>query len=461
MALTVIKKRWAKQGGYREVLEIAVPLILSTGAWSIMLFVDRMFLSWHSPESIAAALPAGMASFALTCLFIGTAAYVNTFVAQYYGAKEEAKIGSIVWQGAYLSIASLIIVIPAYFAAEYVFQKFDHEPAVIEFEIIYFKTLMFSAAFFVLNNTLSSFFSGLGKTMVVMWVSIVITVINIILDYLLIFGAAGFPGLGIRGAAIATNIAVIFGSLVFTLLILASKYRSRYQTLSSWRFDLSLFCRLIYFGFPNGLRLFIDMASFTAFVMIVGTLGTTELAASNIAFNINALSFLPMIGLMIGVSVVVGQRLGDNKPAIAERATWSAIHIAATFFGVLGILYLVTPDIFIWPFTLYGGFAANESTALLIVVLLRFIAFFGIFDSIFLVFLGALEGAGDTRFIMKMSFLVSVILLVLPSYLYIKFFDANLMVLWSIITLNVMIYSAVFYWRFTKGPWKSMRVIHD
>ena len=71
--LTAIKKRWAKQGGYREVLAIAVPLILSTGAWSILLFVDRMFLSWHSPESIAAALPAGMASFALMCLFIGTA----------------------------------------------------------------------------------------------------------------------------------------------------------------------------------------------------------------------------------------------------------------------------------------------------------------------------------------------------------------------------------------------------
>ena len=319
---------------------------------------------------------------------------------------------------------------------------------------------MFSSMFFVLNNTLSSFFSGLGKTIVVMWVSIVITITNILLDYLLIFGFAGFPEMGIRGAAIATNIAIILGTIIFITLILAKKYRYRYQTLSSWRFRSSLFNRLIYFGFPNGLRLFIDMVSFTAFIMIVGTLGTTELAASNIAFNINALSFLPMIGLMIGVAVVVGQRLGDDKPAIAERATWSGIHIAVAFFGLLGALYLFVPSVFIWPFTLYGGFAEDESTALLIVVLLRFIAFFGIFDSIFLVFLGALEGAGDTRFIMKMSFLVSVLLLVLPSYLYIKFFEANLMVLWSMITLNVIIYSAVFYWRFSKGPWKSMRVIH-
>ena len=113
--LTVIKRRWHKQGGYREVLRVAVPLILSTGAWSILLFVDRMFLSWHSPESIAAALPAGMASFALSCLFIGIAAYVNTFVAQYQGANQNLKVGSIVWQGIYLSLTSLVINHPRLF----------------------------------------------------------------------------------------------------------------------------------------------------------------------------------------------------------------------------------------------------------------------------------------------------------------------------------------------------------
>ncbi|MEM8844715.1 MAG: MATE family efflux transporter [Pseudomonadota bacterium] len=459
--LVAFKNRWAKEGGYREVLKIAVPLILSTGAWSILLFVDRMFLSWYSPEAIAAALPAGMASFALMCLFIGTAAYINTFVAQYYGAREESNIGSIVWQGIYLSVGSLILVVPAYLSADYFFSILGHEPKVIESEVIYFKTLMYSALFFVLNNALSSFFSGMGKTLIVMWASLAITSINILLDYLLIFGVAGFPEMGIRGAAVATNIAVIIGTIIFLLLIFTKERRDRYRTLSSWRFNLSLFNRLIYFGFPNGLRLFIDMASFTAFVMIVGTLGTTELAASNIAFNINALSFLPMIGLMIGVTVVVGQRLGENKPMIAEKATWSGIHIAVAFFGLLGLLYLVIPDIFIWPFAIRGGIAEEESVALLIVVLLRFIAFFGIFDSIFLVFLGALEGAGDTRFIMKMSFLVSIGFLVLPSYLYIKYYDADLLVLWTIITLNVLIYSAIFYWRFIKGPWKSMRVIHD
>jgi|TARA_B110000238_G_C16113289_1_gene433701 MATE family multidrug resistance protein len=458
--IKAFKRRWSEDGGYHEVLVIAVPLILSTGAWSLLLFIDRMFLSWYSSDAIAAAMPAGMASFAMMCLFIGTAAYVNTFVAQYFGAGEEHNIGGVIWQGIYFSCLSIFLVIPAYILAEEFFALIGHSESLQLLEVDYFKLLMYSAVFMVLNNTLSSFFSGLGKTLVVMWVSILITMINVLLDYLFIFGKFGFPAMGIKGAATATNIAVITGSMVLLGLIFQSKYRQRFQLLSSWRFDKKLFNRLVYFGFPNGLRLFIDMSAFTAFLMFIGTLGTRELVASNIAFNINALSFLPMVGLMIGVAVVVGQRLGENKPQLAEKATWSAIHIALAFFGVLALLYISIPEVFIYPFTLNGGLGDLQGSEEMIVILLKFIAFFGVFDALFLVFLGALEGAGDTRFVMKMSFIISVILLVIPCYLYIKYFQANIYVLWSMITINVIVYCAVFFLRFYKGPWKTMRVIN-
>ncbi len=81
-----VRERWHSEGGYRQFLVIAFPLILSTGALSVQHFVDRMFLSWYSPEAIAAAMPAGMLNFCIMSLFIGTAGYVNTFVAQYFGA---------------------------------------------------------------------------------------------------------------------------------------------------------------------------------------------------------------------------------------------------------------------------------------------------------------------------------------------------------------------------------------
>ncbi len=457
--LKAIKNRWRMNGGYREVLVVAVPLILSTGAWSILLFVDRMYLAWYSQEAIAAAMPAGMTSFAMMCVFIGTAAYVNTFVAQYFGAKENQKVGPIVWQGIYLSAISLTLAIAAYFLAESFFSAIGHAPNVQVLETDYFKILMYSASFIVFNNTLSSFFSGLGKTLVVMWVSILITLVNLFLDYLLIFGNLGFPEMGMRGAALATNIAVIFGSILFFSLFSRRRYREKFNTWAGYKFDRKLFHRLVYFGFPNGLRLFIDMSSFTAFLMFIGTLGTNELVATTVAFNINALSFLPMLGLMIAVSVLVGQNLGENKPVIAETATWSAVHIAVVFFGFLAALYLAIPELFIWPFTLNNGLSDLESSTALIIVLLRFVAFFGLFDAMFLVFLGALEGAGDTRFIMKTSVLVSWFLFVLPCYAAVKYLGANIIVLWWIITLNVVLYCVIFYWRFSRGPWRAMKVI--
>jgi len=203
------------------------------------------------------------------------------------------------------------------------------------------------------------------------------------------------------------------------------------------------------------------MSAFTAFLIFVGKLGTHEGVTTNIAFNIEALSFLPMVGMMIGVAVIVGQRIGERKPELTEKAAWSAIHLAITFFGFLALLYLTVPKMFIYPFTLYNGLVDLDKSVETIVVLLKFIAFFCLFDAVFLVFLGALEGAGDTRFIMKMSIVISIFLLIFPCYLYIRFFDAELLGLWWIITLNVVIYCTVFFWRFKTGLWKTIRVIED
>ena len=453
--------RWSSPAGYREVLQVALPIILSSGAWGFLLFFDRMFLAWYSPEAVAAAMPAGMTSFALLAFFVGMCAFVNTFVAQYFGAAEYTEIGAIVWQGIYLSLCSLILIVPLYFLSEALFAFAGHSADVQELEVIYFKTLLYSAVFQVMNNALSSFFSGIGRTLVLMWVSVLMLVVNLTLDYALIFGHWGFTEMGIRGAGIATNIGIIAGFLTFVFLIMSKENQHKFQVLKRWRFDPALFFRLIRFGLPNGVRLFIDMTAFAAFLLLVGLLGTVELVASNIAFNINAISFLPMIGMIVAVSVLVGQRFGEGKPELAERSVWSAIQISFVFFIILGSAYILMPAFFIWPFTQHGGLDQLDGSHEMIVILLRFIAFFGLFDAMFLVLLGALEGAGDTRFIMRSSFLMSFLLLIVPCYFYVQSGAATVTVLWLIITINIMACCALYYWRFRSAGWKKLRVIEE
>ena len=98
-----LKRRWGTEAGYRQIVLLAIPLILSQAAMAIQQFVDRIFLAWYSAEAIAATMSAGVLNFTVMQLFIGTASYAGTFVAQYYGASQHKQIGPIVWQGLYVA----------------------------------------------------------------------------------------------------------------------------------------------------------------------------------------------------------------------------------------------------------------------------------------------------------------------------------------------------------------------
>jgi MATE family multidrug resistance protein len=202
-----VTNRWASTGGYREVLVIAVPLILSTSAWSVQHFVDRMFLSWYSPETLAASMPAGILFFTLMSLFIGTASYVSTFVAQYYGAERYQRIGPALWQGIYISLLGGLLLLCLIPFAQPIFGLVGHDPAVQHHEVVYFRILCIGGFPVIASAAISGFFAGRGRPWPVMWVNTLSTAVNLIMDYALIFGAWGFPELGIKGAGIATVLA--------------------------------------------------------------------------------------------------------------------------------------------------------------------------------------------------------------------------------------------------------------
>lgn len=453
------RKRWRAEGGYRQLLVIATPLILSTGAWSVQHFVDRMFLSWYSPEAIAAAMPAGMMSFAVMSFFLGTATYVSTFVAQYFGAKRFDRIGPALWQGVYIALLggfALFCFIPF---ADAIFSFMGHDPLVQRYEVPYFQVLCLGGFPFVASAALSGFFSGRGKPWAVMWVNTCATIVNLVLDYALIFGTWGFPELGIKGAAIATVIAGAFSFCVYLALISRKGYNEQYHTLKGWRPEGELFVRLLRFGLPSGLQFFLEMVGFTVFILLVGRLGTNSLAATNIAFNINTLAFMPMIGCGIAVSVLVGQYLGANKPDLAQKSAYSGFHMTVLYMATIAAAYVLIPDIFVAPFAAKADPERMAEIYHLAVILLRFVAVYSVFDTMNIIFASAIKGAGDTRFVMFMILILSALILVLPAYIAIVILGYGLTIAWGIGTIYVITLGFVFYIRFRGEKWKSMRVI--
>ena len=454
-----LKNRWKSEGGYREVLVVAIPLILSTATWSVQHFVDRMFLTWYSPEAIAAAMPAGMLNFSMVSIFMGTAGYVTTFVAQYYGARQFHRIGPALWQGVYVSLLGGLAIVCAIPFAEPVFRLVGHSPLVQQNEVAYFKILCLGGGAYSASYALSGFFSGRGKTWPVLWVNVATTVVNLVLDYALIFGHWGFPELGIRGAGIATVAAGVFSLLMFLVLLGSRSNNDTFHTIKGWRLEKDLFVRLLRYGFPSGVQFFLEMAGFTAFVLLVGRLGIASLAATNIAFNINTLAFMPMIGCGIAVSVLVGQYLGGDKPDRAQSVVYSGFHLTLVYMISIAAAYVLVPDVFVAPFALRAdpeGFSEIYGYS---IILLRFVAVYSVFDTMNIIFCSAIKGAGDTRYVMLVTVILSVFVFVLPVYLAVDVFELGLMVAWVFATAYITILGFIFYFRFLGGKWKTMRVI--
>jgi len=447
-------------GSYRELLAVAIPLMLSAATQSLMHVIDRVFLTWHSQDALAAALPAGILYWSLLSLPFGIASYLNTFVAQYDGAGKPDRVAAAIWQGLYFSLAVgglLMLGVPW---ADRIFTAIGHEPRVAVMESIYFRWLCLGGIPSVLHTALSAFYSGRGKTNVVLAVNVICVSINAVLDYVLIFGWGPFPEWGIAGAAMTDTFGEILASVILAGLILSPANTRLYPFWKTWRYDRRLMADLFKFGGASGLQMFIDVAGFAAFMMIVGRIGPRELAATNIAFNLNTLSFIPVIGVGIAVSTLVGQRIGEGRPQLATRSTWKGFSLAGSYMLGFGALYTLFPGWLIAPYAAQANPEEFAGVADTVVVLLRFVAVYSFFDAMAIVFGSAIRGAGDTRFSMLVAFLAAWLLLVLPTYLGWKYYGPDLYRCWTICAIYVISLGFIYCARFQQGHWRSMNVIH-
>ncbi len=458
---SAIKRFWNKPAGGNEVLKIAFPLILSTGSHTVQMFVDRMFLSWYDTNAMSGSMFAGMMSFTIFSLFLGTTSYANTFVAQYDGSQQYRRIGAAVWQGIYFALLAGAVMYAISFASGFFVELAGHSPQVRNFENIYFKIITRWSIFALLATALSSFYTGRGKTWTVMLVNIVATAVNILLDYAMIFGKWGLPGMGVAGAAWATILSAIFSVVIFAVLICRKEYRIKYATLCGWFFDGKLFKRLMRFGLPSGIHFHLDMLGFTIFLTFIGRMGADFQAATSLAWQINTLAFLPMIGLGIATTTLVGRNLGANDPPTAATSTWSAAAITFSYMMLVSLCYVFVPDIFTSAFK--KGMNPDDFNRLapMIRTLLLFVAAYSLLDGGNIVFAAALKGAGDTRFVMYFSVGMNWLLMVLPSWLCWRFLEGSAAFYgaWTALAVFVCALAIMFFLRFIHGKWKTMRVI--
>ncbi len=445
-------------GVSKELLRLAWPLILTNGFWTLQICLNRVFLNWYSSDAAGAVMAGALLFWVPLSLLQGTAGYATTFVAQYLGAGQPRRIGAAVWQSLWFSVLTGLAFVAVTPFVGSIIALGGHSQTLQELETAFCRITCFTALPSLVTASVCSFFTGRGNNRTVLLIMGAGLAVNGVLDYLWIFGKFGFPAWGIVGAGWATVAGTSVSALLALYLLFRPCFREEHATVAAWRFEPGLFGRLMRFGLPSGLYVALDCLGFTLFTWLVGRLGEVELAATTIAWTLNLIVYMPMIGLAQGVSVLVGRRLGEDRPDRAEVATWTGLWLALGFTITVGAIYLI------WPGTLTELFRGEGDPdqwtriAVLVPLLLRFVVVYCLFDAMNLVFSFALRGAGDTKFVSAVALLLSWPVMVIPTWAAWRY-GWGLYAAWAFLSLYVVLLSLVFLLRFLQGRWRMMRVI--
>ncbi|PIS10008.1 MAG: hypothetical protein COT73_11590 [Bdellovibrio sp. CG10_big_fil_rev_8_21_14_0_10_47_8] len=446
---------------WKTLLGIAWPLIVANSFWNLQLTIDRIFLGSFSTEALGAAMAVMGVFWVPMALLQQTASYVTTFVAQYVGAKENEKIGPCLWQSFYVSLIGGVAFLFLNLASPWFFSLVGHAASIQSLEIDYYNSLAYSALPTAIVAAASGFFTGLGTTRVVMKINFVGLLLNVILDYLLIFGNLGFPKLGIMGAGYATALAAYGAAIYGCILLFNSHNELKYRILSQWKIKASLIGQFLKFGIPSGLQWALEGMAFTVFLIIMGRLknGDVALASSSIAVTVMMLSVLPSMGVAQAVMTLVGQYIGEKNPEKAAQTTWDGVKISSLYMGSVAMSFILFPEFYLSWFQNQDNAALWHQVTQVVPTLLKVVAVFTMLDSMYLNVSFALKGAGDTRFVSLMALTVPWPLMVLPAFL-VREYDNAIALSWSFAAIYSLVITTVLILRFRGGRWKTMSVIN-
>ena len=447
-------------GGSRELLWLAAPLIVSQSFMTVQVFLDTVLLAWHDPREMAASFPAVMWFWLVLGPLHVTAGYTSTFVAQYTGAARPQRVGPAVWQGVHLAVATGLLFLLLVPAAPYLMALGGHTAELQRDEATYLQCLACAALPMLVMAAINGFFSGRGQTWTVLVVEACGTLVNFALAIPLIFGGLGLPELGIAGAGWATVAGSATSAVLALILFLRPIYRSAFATAAGWRPERELLMRLLRYGGPAGTQVFLDVLVFHLFTQMVGRLGEAAMGATTLTFRLNMVAFLPMIGLGQAVCVLVGQRLGAGRPDLAERTTYTGLRWVFGYMCIIAAIYVAAPGLLVSLFESGRDPAQFAAVSAAVPTLLMCVALYSLADSVNVTFAFALRGAGDTRFVSLLTFVLAWPIMVLPTFLIVQS-GGSLYWAWGSATAYIIAIAVCFYFRFRAGAWKTMRVIED
>ncbi len=440
------------RGSVREVFDLALPVVLTHISITGMQIVDSIMVGRLGSPQLASVGFGGVWLWTLMCFFVGTTTCVQTFVAQHYGAREFRACGAWAWQGLYAIVPMAFVLGAALvIGAGSLVRLLDPDPLITPFAIDYMQVRALGNPGLIAAVALSSFFRGLGDTRTPLYASIVANLLNVVLDYGLIFGELGLPELGVAGAGIATSVAewTNFGMLFY---FFRRSTISRAFATTPVAPDLAQIRRLMRTGLPVGGQWWLEMTSFALFLTLVARMGDAPMAASQAFISLLSISFMQAHGLGIAVSTLVGQYIGAKDLQAAERSFYSGVRLCLVLAGIVGLLLAFASE------PLLELYSDDPRVLALGRPLMLVGAVFQLFDALAIIADGGLRGAGDTRWPMVVRFLLAWFLFLPAAYLLGVHLGGGLTWAWVGGLVYIAVLTGVLLARFRSGKWKTIEI---
>ncbi|MBN2715188.1 MAG: MATE family efflux transporter [Deltaproteobacteria bacterium] len=442
------------EGGPVELLKIAAPLIVSYACDTIMLFTDRLFLSRLSSAHMSAAMTGGLTAFMFSTFFVGLIGYTTAMVAQRLGAGKTHMCASIATQGGIVALGAYPVMLAMIPMGRQLFTLSGIDAKELTLQTGYFQILMLGSMIPLLRSSLANFFSGIGRTRLVMLAAVASMLVNVGLNYILIFGKFGLPALGIDGAAYGTIAAGGVGVLVLALSYFRKANQHEFDVLGGLRFDRGLMRELWRLGAPSGVELFLNLLAFTLLITIFHGQGLVVAAAVTITFNWDMVAFIPLLGINVGVTTLVGRYVGKKDLGTAHKSMKSGLLLAVGYMLGLMIVFGAFPGPLVSLFKPDNVGTQWQMIEPLAERMVQLISIYLLADAVTIVFSGALRGAGDTFWTMVLSVAIHWVL-VGVTFTCFHILELGPVTTWICVIVTICALAVVYVARYYMGGWRS------
>jgi multidrug resistance protein, MATE family len=439
----------------RELLALALPTVAQMASYTVMQFIDTWMLAHSADRVIAptAAANSGILAFSVISLGMGCLWVVNTLVSQAYGRKDYAACGRYLWQGVWFALVFAACVLPVLPVIGRIFVAAGHEPHLVDLETRYIQIVLGASVVKLVGTAFGQFLLAIDRPRQVMLATIAGVSVNAVAAWVLVFGHLGLPPRGVIGAAWAQNIGVTVEMLALIFFATRPAVRRAFNV-RDWLPRPEALRTLLKVGIPSGVQTVADVLAWSAFQMwVMGVFGTASMAANAFVFRYMSVSFMPAYGLSVAVTALVGRYIGMGRPDVAIRRADLGFVVAAAYMLLCGLAFFLGRNVLI------GLFASEEQVRRVGAMLLVFAAVYQFFDAMYIVYNGALRGAGDTLMPAVMTGVLCWSITVFGGYAVARWWNAlGPAGPWVTATAYGVILGIFMLARFRRGGWRSIRL---